>query len=326
MLWKLATVACVSTLLARAQPDGPAAPLNKNPRTPRRHVSMENCTFPYDQIPYKADTSPSNFRGPQAGYNQCNDTTAGPESMCQTIIVNSIEDFCFYAPNKPNAIGSAEHDVVAWCTKPTHGARLIPEGTLTGIQFLRAPSYVAITGFFTGNYENINIVKGDAGGELDSGGQDLRGNPIGGLAYSENLPSTPGAMTQSRIWHEFIGADGFCLCRHQLDTIGCGPNVRGTYRDNIFLSCESEDQGPVVRGVYDAPKSSQCTTYTSSAIYAVSTSTSATATPTDASGGSSTSSGGSKPSQATAGDANMRVQIPFAALAVITLFFGAVFA
>ncbi|KAH7100791.1 hypothetical protein BKA62DRAFT_233886 [Auriculariales sp. MPI-PUGE-AT-0066] len=345
MFWKLATITCASALLVTAQKDGPAAKLNANP-TDTSNPRLNGKLFPYDQIPYQADTSPPTtnpiYRGPQAGYNVCNDTTAGPGSMCQTVIVNSIEDFCLFAPNKLSDVGSAEHDVVAWCTKPTHGARLIPEGTLTGVQFLRAPSYVAVIGFI--KQENINVKKGDGGGELDSGGQDLRGNPVGGLAYSENLPSTPGTMTQSRIWHEFIGSNMFCMkycddkapnasgiCRHTLDTIGCFANVRATYRDNVFLSCDSEDQGPVEVGVTDAPQSSQCTTFTSSVIYAVSTSTTATATPTDTpggsqSGGSSTTSGGSNPSQTPGGGASMRAQAPFVALAVVALFFGAVFA
>lgn len=78
----------------------------------------------------------------------------------------------------------------------------------------------------------INIRANDDGGELDSGGQDERGNPIGALAYSNTLPSAHGgAETQSRTWHIFLGGNIFCtklcdpnapnasgLCRHTLDT------------------------------------------------------------------------------------------------------------
>jgi len=83
----------------------------------------------------------------------------------------------------------------------------MPEGTLKGVQFLRAKSYVAVVGFIDHTKLNIN---GD-GGELDSGGQDMRGNPVGGLAYSDSLPYSPGRETQSTVWHEFIGNGHFCM-------------------------------------------------------------------------------------------------------------------
>lgn len=57
-------------------------------------------TFAYDQIPYKVMpqviASDPSYRGPQAGYNICNSTTAGPTSECQTLIVNSLSDMCLW--------------------------------------------------------------------------------------------------------------------------------------------------------------------------------------------------------------------------------------
>ena len=40
--------------------------------------------------PFKVDTAETE-RGIQVGYNQCNATTQGQNSLCQTLIVNSIE-------------------------------------------------------------------------------------------------------------------------------------------------------------------------------------------------------------------------------------------
>jgi hypothetical protein len=51
--------------------------------------------FPYDKLPYKVNPYPY-LRGPQSGYNLCNSTTAGDESQCQTLIVNSIVRDVFY--------------------------------------------------------------------------------------------------------------------------------------------------------------------------------------------------------------------------------------
>lgn len=80
-------------------------------------------------------------------------------------------DFCLFAPPEANTtIGDSEGVEVAWCTKKGHGARLIPEGTLQGVQLVQSPGYVQIVGFI--DQTKLNIATGDYGGELDSGGQD----------------------------------------------------------------------------------------------------------------------------------------------------------
>ena len=61
--------------------------------------------------------------------------------------------------------------MVAWCSKPGHGTRLIPAGALTGVQFLKAPDYIQIVGFI--DQTKVNIASGDYGGEMDPHGADL---------------------------------------------------------------------------------------------------------------------------------------------------------
>lgn len=87
--------------------------------------------------------------------------------------------------------------MVAWCTKPGRGTRLIPDGALTGVQFVRAPDYVQVVGFV--NQEMINIAAGDYGGEMDPHGADLRGNPMGGIIFSQQFG---GQWTQVIEWHK----------------------------------------------------------------------------------------------------------------------------
>ena len=70
----------------------------------------------------------------------------------------------------PGTIGDTEREEVAWCTKSGRGARVIPDGTLQGVHFVRTPDYVQVTG--VGNFTNINILAGDEGGELDGHGAD----------------------------------------------------------------------------------------------------------------------------------------------------------
>lgn len=259
-----------------AQQDGPIAGLNPDPKD-TSNPRLVGKLFTYSQIPYQVDTS-NGERGQQEGYNQCNSTTAGQNSMCQTLIVNDITDFCLWGPPERGTVGDTEDHVVAWCTKPTHGARLIPPGTLTGVQYIRTPSYIEFTGFI--KQENLNIPANDDGGELDSGGQDLRGNPIGAIAYSNSMPSQRGVLSQARMWHAFMGSGQFCmkfcdekapnasgLCRHTFDTIGCGPNVPAAYQDGVFLSCLGEDQDPVTPDNTRIPASSNCVTYQSTDLY-----------------------------------------------------------
>ena len=81
-------------------------------------------------------------------------------------------DWCVWAPpTGPTTIGESEGDEVAWCTKPGRGTRLIPAGAITGVQFLKARSYVEVLAFF--DQTKLNMTPDDYGGELDPHGRDL---------------------------------------------------------------------------------------------------------------------------------------------------------
>jgi len=99
--------------------------------------------------------------------------------------VQSIDDFCIFAPPNPgpdSVIGNTERLEVSWCMKDGYGTRLIPDGTFTGVHFVKTPDYVQLTG--VGDLTKVNIPTGDGGGELDPHGADGNGNPIGGLVFS----------------------------------------------------------------------------------------------------------------------------------------------
>jgi hypothetical protein len=86
-------------------------------------------------------------------------------------------------------IGDVEAAVVAYCSKPGHGTRIMPAGTITGAQvsscadlmgtvihicihqqFMRTKAYVQVTGHF--NQSGIGLAQNDTGGELDPHGAD----------------------------------------------------------------------------------------------------------------------------------------------------------
>ncbi|KDQ52651.1 hypothetical protein JAAARDRAFT_39905 [Jaapia argillacea MUCL 33604] len=262
--------------------------------------------FPYPSgIPYQADPG-TGVRGTQQGYNLCNSTTENQQSLCQTSFVNHIDDFCLWAPPKgPDTIGDTEGEEVAWCTKKGHGTRLIPPGALQGVQYLKTPDYIQIVGFI--DQTQINLLANDSGGELDPHGADLRGNPLGGLMYSNAFPSNAGnnnSFEQVIEWHNFMGGGAFCIkvcdpagahaadyCQHVFDRIGCAYNDPNQAQNGTFEVCDSDDadypgvytaNGTVMTYVQPAeslgaistmpyqPKvaaSSNCVTYQSSALY-----------------------------------------------------------
>ncbi|CAG7854996.1 SubName: Full=Uncharacterized protein {ECO:0000313/EMBL:CCA70589.1} [Serendipita indica DSM 11827] len=260
---------------------------------------LASQSFTYTALPYQADPN-TGERGHQYGYNICNSTTQGQESLCQTAIINSIDDFCLWGPPEPNSlIGDTEGEAVAWCTKGGHGTRVIPEGALTGVQFMRTPDYIQVTGHI--RQERINIAADDSGGEMDPHGADQRGNPLGGLLFSN---AWGGGYVQAIEWHNFMGGGVFCLkacdprgpnaarfCEHIFDRIGCAYNAPAAYEDGVFESCLGENQdfpgiytsngvvmtytqppeslGPISVRPYEPriPASSSCTPYTSSALY-----------------------------------------------------------
>ncbi|KAF8150242.1 hypothetical protein B0H34DRAFT_811423 [Crassisporium funariophilum] len=202
-------------------------------------------------IPYKVDTDLNLIRGTQVGYNICNSTTEGPNSLCQTSWLNGLDDFCLWAPvESGRPVGDIEGSMLAWCTKPGHGTRLIPAGAITGVQYTKTPDYVQVVGFI--DQTKINMLDGDYGGEMDPHGADLRGNPMGGIVYSDKFTGQP---IQGIEWHNFMGSNSFCFkvcdpaganpkrfCEHIFDRIGCAYNAPNAARNNTFESCEGENQ------------------------------------------------------------------------------------
>jgi hypothetical protein len=310
-------------------------PTQTYPATP---LASKHFSYPTG-IPYQADMDDL-LRGTQYGYNLCNSTTEGPNSLCQTTFLNSLDDFCLWAPAIPNSlISDTEGEEVAWCTKPGRGTRTIPAGALQGVQFMRTPDYVQVVGFI--DQTKINLVSNDTGGELDPHGADMRGNPLGGLAYSTAWSNDNNTYEQVIEWHNFMGGGEFCFkacdpagpnaahfCEHIYDRIGCAYNAPNAAQTGVFESCLGDDQD--YPGVYTSngqvvtytqppeslgaiatmpytprvPASSSCTTYQSSALYTAlsgAPASSTTPTTTASSTAKATSSGSSGATKASSG-------------------------
>jgi len=298
-------------------PSTPAAPPAAQSTYPAVPLAKKG-PFQYPAgIPYKVDTDVGLVRGEQLGYNICNSTTEGPTSLCQTSWLNSLDDFCLWGPpDTGRHVGDIEGLMVAYCSKPGHGTRLIPSGALTGVQFIKTPDYVQVVGFI--DQTKINMLDGDWGGEMDPHGADLRGNPMGGIEFSSAFTGSP---IQAIEWHNFIGGNRFCMklcdpngpnaahfCEHVYDRIGLDYNCPTNAKDGVFESCDGENQdfpgtytsngqvmtytqppeslGAVstISFVARTPSSSNCKTFSSAAVYTGLPSASATGASSTATG------------------------------------------
>ncbi|KAJ3501165.1 hypothetical protein NLJ89_g9464 [Agrocybe chaxingu] len=242
---------------------------------------------------YSATYLPSNVppttEEGQTGTNQCG-TGLNQTSDCQNLYINSVTDFCLFAPPNPGAdsvIGNTERIEVAWCTKNGTGARLIPDGAITGAHFVQTPDFVQVTGI--GDLTLLNIPVGDAGVSSPAEIENilietnlvLGRNPIGGLVFS----SAFGQLEQIHEWTNFMAADQFCIrackpgpmaptfCQHIYDVMGCAWNMPANY-DPGFETCVGDSgepmgvygmstffQGqPVTPSAHARPSSSSCTT------------------------------------------------------------------
>ncbi|KAK4056849.1 hypothetical protein OIO90_002099 [Microbotryomycetes sp. JL221] len=244
-----------------ATPTGSAIAARQATPSPLTAYSYAYTDLPYQINPYEY------LRGPQTGYNICNSTTEGPDSMCQTAIMNDINDFCLWGSPSLTAdetIGDIEAAVVAYCTKSGRGARILPPNAITGLQFMRTPGYVQWVG--TIDQTALNLQADDAGGELDPHGADNLGNPLGGAVFSPLIvnDSTNGTalngsdtsgLLQVVQWNNFVGSNVFCFklcttagydfCQNKYDLLGCDYNAPAAYQEGVFLACEGENQDVV---------------------------------------------------------------------------------
>ncbi|PPQ70396.1 hypothetical protein CVT24_013134, partial [Panaeolus cyanescens] len=183
----------------------------------------------------------------QTGTNRCG-TALNQTSDCQNAYINSVSDFCLWAPPDPgpnSVIGNTERIEVAWCLKNGTGSRLIPDGTITGAHFVQTPDFVQVTGTL--------VTKVERGGILLM--LLITGNPIGGLVFTTAF----GKLEQIHEWTNFMSDSMFCFrackpgpmaptfCQHIYDVMGCEWNMPANY-DPGFETCKADSGEPM--GVY----------------------------------------------------------------------------
>lgn len=213
LTWTLASLAISGTVLAQGDPEAAVAGTFNQP-TKAWTQWQPKPTYALDKVPDQymgANRVPSLPNGGEAqtGWNRCAEGKWNQKSQCQTAYINDVNDWCIWGPPDGGDIGSTERIAVAYCTTNKHGTRLIPDGTLTSVHFLKTPSYVQVSG--TGDFTSIGIPRGDTGGEMDPHGADDLGNPIGGIMFTTANPSSNGRPVQIREWTNFMSWDQYCL-------------------------------------------------------------------------------------------------------------------
>ncbi|CAD6919599.1 unnamed protein product [Tilletia controversa] len=182
-------------------------------------------------------------------------TTVNQQSMARLASVNSIDDWCtFGPPGTDQPIGNIEAEAVAYCTKARNNARVIPDGTLTSVHFVKTPLYVQVSAL--GDFTKIGVMPNDDGGELDPHGATGLGNPVGGNVTS-NVTGTDVFYEE---WMNFVSYNQVCIrictaggsgvsaakqCEHELDIMGCAfVMATGQVTDNVFESCDGDAAYP----------------------------------------------------------------------------------
>ncbi|KAK0551414.1 hypothetical protein OC844_006575 [Tilletia horrida] len=201
---------------------------------------------------------PTNPKAPKLG------TPINQTSVSRLASINSIDDWCTFGPaGTGQDIGDIEAETVAWCVQPRNNARVIPDGTLTAVHFVKTPLYVQIMAL--GDFTKIGLNPLDEGGELDPHGATNMGNPVGGNVTS----NVTGQDVFYEEWMNYISYNQVCFrvciaagpgvstaaeCQHTLDVMGCNFVMPGNYADSVFETCDGDAAYPP--GIYPQPDGS----------------------------------------------------------------------
>ncbi|WWC64432.1 uncharacterized protein I303_107042 [Kwoniella dejecticola CBS 10117] len=171
----------------------------------------------------------------------------GDESDSKELWLMSHDDFCIYglpnqSQNEGKRISESMEGVVSYCSKSGHNTRLIPDGTLRGVTYVRTPSWVQVSG--SGDFTKIGLSQDDAGGQFDSSLHSPEGARL----------TTSEGDDPAQDWVTMISAETFCVracfgdpayCPTQYDSLGCYfLTSNGVGWDDVWQDCEGDDGSP----------------------------------------------------------------------------------
>lgn len=71
-------------------------------------------------------------------------TAINQTSFSRLLSINSVDDWCIFAPPESQDIADSETIEVAWCTQQRNDARVIPDGTISGVSLLKTGSFFSL--------------------------------------------------------------------------------------------------------------------------------------------------------------------------------------
>ncbi|KAJ6456592.1 hypothetical protein C8R47DRAFT_186978 [Mycena vitilis] len=175
-------------------------------------------------------------------------------SMARLLSINSIDDF---APPPSRTPRSRAQSRLVY--EARNNARVILDGTITSVSFLKTDFYLPIIA--TGDFTMLNIAPGDEGGELDPHGAEGTGNPVGGNVTTNIVDGVDKTIAE---WMLYMSTNQFYesvlpkgtnanstysaayMCWHQLDVMGCEFVMPGTYNPpGTFETCDADADADV---------------------------------------------------------------------------------
>ncbi|WVW86017.1 hypothetical protein I302_108055 [Kwoniella bestiolae CBS 10118] len=186
-----------------------------------------------------------NSTSPQGEATASKDGSGDATSQSKELWLKSHDDFCVYGlgeENKGKMISESVDNVISYCSKSGHNTRLIPDGTLKGVTYVRTPSWVQVSG--SGDFSLIGISPGDTGAQFDSSAHTPQGASL--------ITSIGGDPAKD--WVTMISGQTFCVracfgdssfCPTQYDSLGCYfLTSNGVGWDNVYQDCEGDDGDP----------------------------------------------------------------------------------
>ncbi|WWD03500.1 hypothetical protein V865_001552 [Kwoniella europaea PYCC6329] len=184
-------------------------------------------------------------RGDESNDKTKDNSDAQSQSQSKELWLMSHEDFCVYGlseENKGKMLSESVDNVISYCSKSGHGTRLIPDGTLKGVTYVRTPSWVQVSG--SGDFSQIGISSDDSGAQFDSSSHNPQGS---GLITSQG-------GDPAKDWVTMISGETFCVracfgdpafCPTQYDSLGCYfLTSNGVGWDDVWQDCEGDEGDP----------------------------------------------------------------------------------
>ncbi|CAO1637360.1 unnamed protein product [Jaminaea pallidilutea] len=215
-------------------------------------ASLASSAVADNKPTFSVNKLPNTWEKGQVGTNSCKQFGASSDSSkCQNIFMNSLDDFCLWAPiSGQKEVGANEEKQVSYCLRSGYGTRLIPNGAIKQAHFVKTPDFLQVTG--SGDFTKMHVKSGDEGGELDPHGATGAGNPPGGLVFTKSAPGKNAQWTQMHEWSSFMSATEFSFracfdsgdnatkyCPHVYDEMGAQWNHPGDY-DSGFTNCDGD--------------------------------------------------------------------------------------